>query len=619
MGVLLFWVESSTSPIPPSFFYQPLLSPPVYLELRRIFVTLVGALGEDCKSQLQEISAQGRAWLFNEWSIVGAVICPLVCLVVTVGNSALILGLWPAHVIWTYYCLLRAKQLGPLLKLVMCIVISVLLVIWPLIAITASILGGAAYGFLAPLVATFDAVGEGKTDEFVHCIKDGTWSTVKGSCTVVRDFKDACFDTYFAIMDDLRLQEPPNGKPYEIRLFQLLGALFLGLLGIIIDTPVITFIAIYKSPYMLFKGWQRLIHDLIGREGPFLETACVPLAGLAILLWPLLVLGAVLASVLSAFFLGAYAAVIAYQESSIHMGLNYVVSCPSLFDEYSNDVLDMKEGSCFPRFQYQKKIPLTPASSFSRPTSFQKDRPDGKAPPSRSASFTNAIVEFKLLDLLDKLLSEFKQQGEALVQEGLITCKDIEEHKSSKGGNRLLNIGLPAYCILQALLRSANANSDGLLLSDNTEITTRNRPKDAIFDWFFNPLMIIKEQIKSVNLSVEEENHLRKLVLFNSYPERLKSWTTGKPPETERRRAEVDALARRLQGIIKSLSRYPTISRHLESLINHLSNEIAKKTGTRTTSRSRSGLARMFSLGSRTDSRGPDKETEVVIQTGLEV
>ena len=66
---------------------------------------------------------------------------------------------------------------------------------------------------------------------------------------------------------------------------------------------------------MLFKGWQRLLHDLIGREGPFLETICVPFAGLAILLWPLAVVGAVLGSMVSSVFLGAYAGVVAYQVS----------------------------------------------------------------------------------------------------------------------------------------------------------------------------------------------------------------------------------------------------------------------------------------------------------------
>lgn len=38
------------------------------------------------------------------------------------------------------------------------------------------------------------------------------------------------------------------------------------------------------------------------------------------------------------------------QESSILLGLRYIVASLSIYDEYSNDVLDMPEGSCFPRF-----------------------------------------------------------------------------------------------------------------------------------------------------------------------------------------------------------------------------------------------------------------------------
>lgn len=91
------------------------------------------------------------------------------------------------------------------------------------------------------------------------------------------------------------------------------GAFLAAVIGIIVDVPVISFVAICKSPYMLLKGWHRLFHDLIGREGPFLETICVPFAGLAILLWPLAVAGAVLASMLASYFLGAYAGVVAYQ------------------------------------------------------------------------------------------------------------------------------------------------------------------------------------------------------------------------------------------------------------------------------------------------------------------
>lgn len=77
--------------------------------------------------------------------------------------------------------------------------------------------------------------------------------------------------------------------------------------------PIITLISLYKTPILLIKGWQRLVHDLIGREGPFLETVCVPFAGLLILLWPFIVLLATCVGILSSLGFGFYAAVVAYQ------------------------------------------------------------------------------------------------------------------------------------------------------------------------------------------------------------------------------------------------------------------------------------------------------------------
>ncbi|WJX94433.1 hypothetical protein P8452_75849 [Trifolium repens] len=112
-----------------------------------------------------------------------------------------------------------------------------------------------------------------------------------------------------------------NGVPFPVltrhgcMLLYIPGAFLATVIGMLVDVPVISFIAVCKGPYMLFKGWHRLFHDLVGREGPFLETIYVPFAGLAILLWPLVVAGAVLASILASYFLGAYAGVVAYQVS----------------------------------------------------------------------------------------------------------------------------------------------------------------------------------------------------------------------------------------------------------------------------------------------------------------
>ncbi|CDP16635.1 unnamed protein product [Coffea canephora] len=158
--------------------------------------------------------------------IKGIFLCPLICLLMSVGNSAVTLGLWPVHLCYTYYCILSTKQLGPVLKLVLCPLVLVLLIFWPIIAVLGSILGGAAYGFFSPMLATFQAVGEGKTNQFFHCIYDGTWDTVKRSFTVVRDFLDMCYYSYFSIMDDLRVQGLSAGKYYEIRHGSLLLTVF---------------------------------------------------------------------------------------------------------------------------------------------------------------------------------------------------------------------------------------------------------------------------------------------------------------------------------------------------------------------------------------------------------
>lgn len=556
-------------------------------------------------------------------TIKGVVFCPLVCLIMTVGNSAIILGLWPLHIVKTYYSILRTKHIGPVLKIVLCICLPVTLILWLVLGIVGSIIGGALYGLLSPIFATFDAVGERKTNMLYHCFYDGTWDTVKGSFTVVRDFGDVCYHSYFSLLDDLR-QGAPDVKYYEIRLLPLPGAIVAGSLGIVFDFPLVSLIAICKSPYMLFKGWHRLFHDLIGREGPFLETICVPFAGLAILLWPLAVVGAVLGSMVSSIFLGAYAGVVVYQESSFWFGLCYIVASLAIYDEYSNDILDMPEGSCFPRPKYQKDPKLTKATSraasFSGSTSVRN-------PLSRGVSFNHPMVDLKPLELLDRIFKECQLHGEIFVSEGLITQQDIDDAKSGKG-SRVISIGLPAYCILQALLRSVKANSVGILLSDNvTEITSTNRPKDTFYEWFLNPFLIIKDQIKAENLSEEEEEYLGRLVLLNGDPTKLKSLNTGPPPESERKRAELDALARRLQGITKSVSRYPTSRRNFDHLVKNLSENLAKKNGeTKAITaipRSKSAFARMFSQNSfkkKTSYNGSsDQEAESISARNVEI
>lgn len=87
---------------------------------------------------------------------------------------------WDAHVnlsisTFALYWLLvtcfqnRSKRLGWILKILVLFLLPIPLILWPVIAIIGSILGGIGYGFFAPLIATFEAVGEKVTDKWYHC------------------------------------------------------------------------------------------------------------------------------------------------------------------------------------------------------------------------------------------------------------------------------------------------------------------------------------------------------------------------------------------------------------------------------------------------------------------
>lgn len=65
--------------------------------------------------------------------------------------------------------LIRTKRLGLILKILLLLLLPVPLILWPFVGIFGSLLGAAGYGVFAPLIATFEAVGENVADKFYHC------------------------------------------------------------------------------------------------------------------------------------------------------------------------------------------------------------------------------------------------------------------------------------------------------------------------------------------------------------------------------------------------------------------------------------------------------------------
>ena len=63
----------------------------------------------------------------------------------------------------------RTKKLGPVLKVVLGLLLPIPFFLLLVFGITGSILVGSGYGFFTPLVATFEAVREGRQNKVYHC------------------------------------------------------------------------------------------------------------------------------------------------------------------------------------------------------------------------------------------------------------------------------------------------------------------------------------------------------------------------------------------------------------------------------------------------------------------
>ncbi|XP_073260802.1 uncharacterized membrane protein At3g27390 isoform X2 [Populus alba] len=456
-----------------------------------------------------------------------AIIGPIALGIVVIGNSAVIIGLWIAHFLYTYYCVARTRRLGFVLKIAVLLLLPVPLVLWPVIGIGGSLLGGIGYGFFAPLLATFEAVGENVKDKFYHCFADGCLPTIKGTCTVVCDFTDFCFHSYFSYMDELCEKVPPEEKPMDVKLAKLPSCLLVILIAVPVDVLLITAVALWKSPYMLFRGWKRLLEDLIGREGPFLET-----------------------------------------EDSLMKGLGYILALVSLFDEYVNDFLYLREGSCLPRPRYRKNANPKPGEDNSLKTR-RENSLNAQLISQKSRTLKWEIQQYKAVQVWDWLFKACEVNGRILLRDGLVSIQEIEECLV-KGNCKKLSIKLPTWSVLHCLLVSAKSDSSGLVISDDVELARNNGPREKVFEWLIEPLLIMKEQIKNLKVEENEETCLKRLVIEceNKRPE---EWDgTGFPSNDNVRRAQLQAIIRRLQGIVASMSRFPTFRRRFRNMMKVL-------------------------------------------------
>ncbi len=161
-----------------------------------------------------------------------------------------------------------------------------------------------------------------------------------------------------------------------------------------------------------------------------------------------------------------------------------------------------------------------------------------------------SCVFLKMQQIWETMMKHCEMRGKELLDAGVITTADFYEWLQAKNSDEaaMISVGLPCYSFLQTLLNSIKANSRGLLLFDGVEVTHFNRPKDKLLDWFFNPIMVLKEQIRVIKLEEDEVRYLEKEVLFGSNTQRKEAWHNGSlAPQDALRAAQIQGISRRYE------------------------------------------------------------------------
>lgn len=144
-----------------------------------------------------------------------------------------------------------------------------------------------------------------------------------------------------------------------------------------------------------------------------------------------------------------------------------------------------------------------------------------------------------------------EQRGRDLLDLNVITTLDLTEWlKAKESGHETIGLGLSSYSLLFTIMQSIKAGSAGLLLGNGFEVNQHNRPQDRLLDWFFHPVLVLKEQIQALNMTEEEVRFLEKLTLFIGNPTSASGWDNGAAiPQDPVRTAQIQAISRRYAAV----------------------------------------------------------------------
>jgi hypothetical protein len=219
----------------------------------------------------------------------------LAATVLCIGNTSVSVVLLPHDVAITYWTLIRTRLLGRNVKILAALLLLVPLVAWPAVVLAGSVIGGPVLVVLGQLVYG---------DDFKKR------NIIFAAFESVRDFAEWNYRSYFGYLREFR--ERTVEKPFDINVVHLLECIFAGLLGILIDGTLATALGLRSFFPILWHNlkmtWSS--QGILSRRGAVFFT----------IVWPFALLALIALGILGGAVAGLGAAVIVWEEASIHAG-----------------------------------------------------------------------------------------------------------------------------------------------------------------------------------------------------------------------------------------------------------------------------------------------------------
>ncbi|XP_024515202.1 uncharacterized membrane protein At3g27390-like [Selaginella moellendorffii] len=305
---------------------------------------------------------------------------------------------------------------------------------------------------------------------------------------------------------------------------RLVGCAGVAVVGLVVDVPAVCGIAVAKAPVFLWKGWKQEVINMeeCVEDGVCSRPICLPVTGAMLALWPARVAASLGSALLYSLAKGFNGAVVAYREKSIRCGLKHVIAAIAEYDELSNDMIHLRQGTCLPKPAYRKNHRHRHRRDQEPADDLVHEREQQKR--GLGVSF-HVIREMDLGELFEFMSSGY---GPRLIEQGLLASTDK------------LTVESAALTILSYLLTSTKQEERG-------------------HDHYYDSLETLQRQILEAELDATEEQYLYDMVLRRQGGFRELDPIRG---------AMLQAFGRRIRGISAFLSRNPEFRKQYEAAMD---------------------------------------------------